>query len=141
MIRTVSLFMLLLIVASPAVAMKPAWATDVFFSANSDVIEQVEAQRLASALPSVPARFSCASGTWIVIGHADPNEGSSKETTALSERRARAVAVAASMRSAGIPDQDLDVASKGSTQPVAKPPHHHNRRVEIEYAPCEKAGG
>jgi hypothetical protein len=138
MVRTALLCAILPIAVSPAAAMKPAWSTDVFFRTNSDVIEQAEVQRLISALPSVPSRFPCVSGTWFVVGHADPTEGSSKEAAALSKRRARAVAT--SMQNAGISDLEINVEFKGSTQPVAKPPHHDNRRVEIEYAPCWAGG-
>jgi outer membrane protein OmpA-like peptidoglycan-associated protein len=135
-IRTVLLFVLLASTALPVAALKPDWSTDVFFTVNSDVMEQGDVQRLASALPIVPSKFLCDSGVWVVVGHADPTEGSPKQTADLSNRRAHAVA--ASMRMTGIADQDIYVAFKGASAPVAKPPHRHNRRVEIEYAPCEK---
>jgi outer membrane protein OmpA-like peptidoglycan-associated protein len=140
MIRTVSLGVLVQVFASaPAVAMKPAWSTDILFSSNSDVIEQVDLERLSYSLSGVPAKFPCPSGNWIVVGHADRSEGTKEESAALSKRRVEAVATA--MRRAGIQVREIDLASKGASQPVAKPPHPRNRRVEIEYAPCEASGG
>ncbi len=137
--RLLPLCLLLHMLAAPAAATKPAWSTDVYFEAGSDVIEQVDRVRIVSAISGVSGSFLCASGTWIVVGHADPHEVPPEAATSLSERRARAVA--AELRAAGVSDGRLEVAFKGSTQPVAKPPHRHNRRTEIEYAPCLKSDG
>ena len=114
-----------------AVAQQSALAR-VHFDAGEATLD---AEALAGLDHSI-APLRQVSGSWllIVIGHADPSEGTGEAATALSQRRASAVRDALVAR--GVPASLITTMSDGSSRPApdADGPED-NRRVEINIGP------
>ena len=83
--------LLLVSISRAASAERPAWATDVLFEAGSATVSSQDRARIASAVGNIPSSSRCASGLWIVVGHADKGDGSAVKQVQLAEERANAV--------------------------------------------------
>jgi hypothetical protein len=102
------------------------WAGDIFFEKNFFGLTAEQRERLAR-VEEYPQRKGCPYTLWVLVGHADPDEGSSTQLKRLASARARNVANLLEKR--GVPARNICVMQKGGTQPLAD---RHGARVEME---------
>lgn len=102
------------------------WAGDVFFEKNFVGVAAEQRERLAR-VEEYPRSRGCPYTLWVMVGHADPDEGSSAQLKRLASARVRNVAKL--LESRGVPAGNICAMQKAGTQPLAD---RHSARVEIE---------
>ena len=102
------------------------WAGDVFFEKNFVGLTAAQREHLAR-IEERPQSKGCPYTFWVLVGHADPDEGSSAQLKRLASARARNVAKLLERR--GVPAGNICVKEKAGTQPLAG---RYGARVEME---------
>ena len=127
----------------PPSTVDPRWAFDAFFSKSGVALASTERERLLAfmehpfgtlAFAQTPegsvARPFCKHLGWVVVGHADPSEGTSSVARGVASRRAQYVAEFLSRHGAAA--SSICRLDHGAARPAVSSPSDKNRRVEME---------
>lgn len=116
------------------------WAGNSYFDQRSNRVEAKTRERLieltakSNQLPTYKQAW-CPYTFWVMVGHADPSEGTRSAQERISIERAQYIA--SLVATYGIPREHICTEHKGSTQSISALPIN-NRRVEIEVV-CQVA--